>query len=51
MADYSEGIEGAQVFPDALSRLPALPIPTTAPAEPETFEAIIEDVEKIIMPG
>ncbi|XP_043729058.1 aromatic-L-amino-acid decarboxylase isoform X4 [Cervus elaphus] len=51
VADYLEGIEGRQVFPDVdpgyLRRL----IPTTAPQEPETFEDIIKDVEKIIMPG
>ncbi|KAB0375587.1 hypothetical protein FD755_012230 [Muntiacus reevesi] len=51
VADYLEGIEKRQVFPDVdpgyLRRL----IPTTAPQEPETFEDIIKDVEKIIMPG
>ena len=51
MADYLEGIEGRQVFPDVCPGYLRSLIPTTAPQEPETFEAIIEDVEKIIMPG
>ncbi|XP_052494639.1 aromatic-L-amino-acid decarboxylase isoform X1 [Budorcas taxicolor] len=51
MADYLEGIEGRQVFPDVCPGYLRPLIPTTAPQEPETFEAIIEDVEKVIMPG
>uniref|UniRef100_A0A8B9YGQ0 Aromatic-L-amino-acid decarboxylase n=1 Tax=Bos mutus grunniens TaxID=30521 RepID=A0A8B9YGQ0_BOSMU len=51
VADYLEGIEGRQVFPDVDPGYLRPLIPTTAPQEPETFEAIIEDVEKIIMPG
>uniref|UniRef100_A0AAA9SF28 Aromatic-L-amino-acid decarboxylase n=2 Tax=Bos TaxID=9903 RepID=A0AAA9SF28_BOVIN len=51
VADYLEGIEGRQVFPDVDPGYLRPLIPTTAPQEPETFEAIIEDIEKIIMPG
>ncbi|XP_055277650.1 aromatic-L-amino-acid decarboxylase [Moschus berezovskii] len=51
VADYLEGIEGRQVFPDVDPGYLRPLIPTTAPQEPEAFEDIIEDVEKIIMPG
>uniref|UniRef100_A0A8C6FZ68 Aromatic-L-amino-acid decarboxylase n=1 Tax=Moschus moschiferus TaxID=68415 RepID=A0A8C6FZ68_MOSMO len=51
VANYLEGIEGRQVFPDVDPGYLRPLIPTTAPQEPETFEDIIEDVEKIIMPG
>lgn len=51
VADYLEGIEGRQVYPDVEPGYLRPLIPTTAPEEPDTFEDIISDVEKIIMPG
>lgn len=51
VADYIEGIEGRQVYPDVEPGYLRPLIPNTAPQEPETFEAIIKDVERIIMPG
>uniref|UniRef100_A0A9L0TUK9 Aromatic-L-amino-acid decarboxylase n=1 Tax=Equus caballus TaxID=9796 RepID=A0A9L0TUK9_HORSE len=51
VADYMEGIEGRQVYPDVEPGYLRPLIPTTAPQEPDTFEDIINDVEKIIMPG
>ncbi|XP_054941118.1 aromatic-L-amino-acid decarboxylase isoform X5 [Physeter macrocephalus] len=51
VADYLEGIEGRQVYPDVEPGYLRPLLPTAAPQEPETFEDIIKDVEKIIMPG
>uniref|UniRef100_A0A8C0SVC0 Aromatic-L-amino-acid decarboxylase n=1 Tax=Canis lupus familiaris TaxID=9615 RepID=A0A8C0SVC0_CANLF len=51
VADYLEGIEGRQVYPDVEPGYLRPLIPTTAPEEPDMFEDIISDVEKIIMPG
>ncbi|XP_029812173.1 aromatic-L-amino-acid decarboxylase isoform X2 [Suricata suricatta] len=51
VADYLEGIEGRQVYPDVQPGYLRPLVPTSAPEEPDTFEDIINDVEKIIMPG
>nr|ALU57412.1 aromatic-L-amino-acid decarboxylase isoform 26 [Homo sapiens] len=51
MANYMEGIEGRQVYPDVEPGYLRPLIPAAAPQEPDTFEDIINDVEKIIMPG
>uniref|UniRef100_G1LN30 Aromatic-L-amino-acid decarboxylase n=1 Tax=Ailuropoda melanoleuca TaxID=9646 RepID=G1LN30_AILME len=51
VADYLEGIERRQVYPDVEPGYLRPLIPTTAPEEPDTFEDILNDVEKIIMPG
>lgn len=51
VADYLEGIEGRQVYPDVQPGYLRALVPTSAPEEPDTFEDIINDVEKIIMPG
>lgn len=51
VANYLEGIEGRQVYPDVQPGYLRSMVPTTAPKEPDTFEDIINDVEKIIMPG
>uniref|UniRef100_A0A8D1FGH3 Aromatic-L-amino-acid decarboxylase n=1 Tax=Sus scrofa TaxID=9823 RepID=A0A8D1FGH3_PIG len=51
VADYLEGIEGRQVYPDVQPGYLRPLIPATAPQEPDTFEDILQDVEKIIMPG
>ncbi|PNJ39575.1 DDC isoform 12 [Pongo abelii] len=51
VANYMEGIEGRQVYPDVEPGYLRPLIPATAPQEPDTFEDIINDVEKIIMPG
>lgn len=51
MADYIEGIEGRQVYPDVEPGYLRPLIPSCAPQEPDTYEAIMSDVEKIIMPG
>ncbi|XP_030652513.1 aromatic-L-amino-acid decarboxylase isoform X17 [Nomascus leucogenys] len=51
VANYMEGIEGRQVYPDVEPGYLRPLIPAAAPEEPDTFEDIINDVEKIIMPG
>lgn len=51
IADYLEGIEQRQVFPDVQPGYLRPLIPSCAPQEPDTFEDIMKDVEKIIMPG
>lgn len=51
VADYLEGIEGRQVYPDVEPGYLRPLVPTCAPEEPDTFEDIISDIEKIIMPG
>lgn len=51
MADYLEGIEGRQVYPDVEPGYLRPLIPPSAPQEPDAYEDIIRDIEKIIMPG
>ena len=51
IADYLEGIEGRQVFPDVEPGYLRPLMPSCAPQEPDTFEDIMKDVEKVIMPG
>ncbi|XP_031791875.1 aromatic-L-amino-acid decarboxylase isoform X8 [Piliocolobus tephrosceles] len=51
VANYMEGIEGRQVYPDVEPGYLRPLIPDSAPQEPDTFEDIINDIEKIIMPG
>lgn len=51
IADYLDGIEGRPVYPDVEPGYLRPLIPATAPQEPETYEDIIKDIEKIIMPG
>ncbi|CAO2640673.1 Aromatic-L-amino-acid decarboxylase [Lemmus lemmus] len=51
IADYLDGIEKRPVYPDVEPGYLRPLIPTTAPQEPEAYEDIIKDIEKIIMPG
>lgn len=51
VADYIEGIEGRQVYPDVEPGYLRPLIPTCAPQEPDKYEDIMSDIEKIIMPG
>lgn len=51
VANYLEGIESRLVYPDVQPGYLRPLIPSSAPEEPETFEEIIGDVERIIMPG
>ncbi|KAJ6657837.1 hypothetical protein lerEdw1_001887 [Lerista edwardsae] len=51
VADYLEKIETRQVYPVVEPGYLRPLIPDSAPEEPERFEDILKDVEKIIMPG
>ncbi|CAH2283376.1 aromatic-L-amino-acid decarboxylase isoform X3 [Pelobates cultripes] len=51
IADYLEQIESRQVFPDVEPGYLRPLIPDAAPEEGETFQAIMQDVERVIMPG
>ncbi|XP_015280361.1 PREDICTED: aromatic-L-amino-acid decarboxylase isoform X2 [Gekko japonicus] len=51
IADYLEQIEKRQVYPDVEPGYLRPLIPDSAPEEPERFEDILQDVERVIMPG
>ncbi|XP_036102905.1 aromatic-L-amino-acid decarboxylase [Molossus molossus] len=51
IANYIESIEGRQVYPSVEPGYLRPLIPSCAPQEPDTYEDIMDDVEKIIMPG
>uniref|UniRef100_A0A3B5BD52 Aromatic-L-amino-acid decarboxylase n=1 Tax=Stegastes partitus TaxID=144197 RepID=A0A3B5BD52_9TELE len=51
VADYLENIENRPVFSDIEPGYLRSLIPTEAPLEPENYEDIIKDVERVIMPG
>uniref|UniRef100_A0A3B4UME8 Aromatic-L-amino-acid decarboxylase n=2 Tax=Seriola TaxID=8160 RepID=A0A3B4UME8_SERDU len=51
VADYLENIEQRPVYPDLEPGYLRSLIPTEAPVEPENYEDIIKDVERVIMPG
>lgn len=51
IADYLEGIEARQVYPDVQPGYLRPLIPGCAPQEPEAYEDIMRDVERVIMPG
>lgn len=51
VADYLEGIEERQVYPSVEPGYLRPLVPSCAPQDPEAYEDIMRDVEKIIMPG
>lgn len=51
VADYLENIEQRPVYPDVEPGYLHSLIPTEAPVEPESYEEIMLDVERVIMPG
>uniref|UniRef100_A0A3Q2QBV9 Aromatic-L-amino-acid decarboxylase n=1 Tax=Fundulus heteroclitus TaxID=8078 RepID=A0A3Q2QBV9_FUNHE len=51
VADYLENIEQRPVYPDLEPGYLRSLIPTEAPLEPESYEEIMYDVERVIMPG
>lgn len=51
IANYLEQIESRQVFPDVEPGYLRPMIPDSAPEEGETYEEIMKDVERVIMPG
>lgn len=51
VADYLENIEKRQVYPDVEPGYLRTLIPEDAPQEPETYEDVVKDIERVIMPG
>ncbi|CAN9513902.1 unnamed protein product [Ophioblennius macclurei] len=51
MADYLENNEKRHVYPDVEPGYLRSLIPSEAPEEPESYEDIMNDVERVIMPG
>ncbi|XP_068611629.1 aromatic-L-amino-acid decarboxylase [Brachionichthys hirsutus] len=51
MANYLENIEQRVVYPDLEPGYLRPLIPSEAPMEPETYDDIMKDVERVIMPG
>lgn len=51
VADYLENIEERPVYPDVEQGYLRPLIPTEAPLEPESYEDVLKDVERVIMPG
>lgn len=51
IADYLENIEQRPVYPDVEPGYLRNLIPAEAPVEPEDYNDIIKDVERVIMPG
>ncbi|XP_077454163.1 aromatic-L-amino-acid decarboxylase [Stigmatopora argus] len=51
VADYLENLEQRPVYPDVEPGYLRSLIPTEAPLEPENYEDIMKDVERVIMPG
>ncbi|KAK2529762.1 hypothetical protein Q9233_006672 [Columba guinea] len=51
VADYLEKIDKRQVFPDVEPGYLRPLIPDCAPQDPESFDDVFKDIEKIIMPG
>ncbi|XP_061633151.1 aromatic-L-amino-acid decarboxylase isoform X2 [Phyllopteryx taeniolatus] len=51
IADYLENLEQRPVYPDVEPGYLKSLIPSEAPLEPESYEDIMKDVERVIMPG
>ncbi|XP_030014097.1 aromatic-L-amino-acid decarboxylase isoform X1 [Sphaeramia orbicularis] len=51
VADYLENIEQRPVYPDVQPGYLRTLVPTEAPEEPEKYEDVLKDVERVIMPG
>ena len=51
IADYLENIRDRRVFPDVKPGYMRELVPESAPMEGETWESIVKDVDRVIMPG
>ncbi|KAL6489109.1 hypothetical protein MHYP_G00028500 [Metynnis hypsauchen] len=51
VADYLENIEKRQVYPDVEPGYLRALIPEEAPEQPETYEDVVKDIERVVMPG
>ena len=50
-ADYLDGIESRKVLPNVKPGYIRDLIPTEAPQDPEKWEDVISDIERVVMPG
>nr|XP_029497904.1 aromatic-L-amino-acid decarboxylase-like [Oncorhynchus nerka] len=51
IADYLENIEQRTVYPDVEPGYLRPLIPEEAPEEPDNYEDVVKDIERVIMPG
>lgn len=51
IADYLENIRDRRVYPDVKPGYLRSLVPESAPVEPEKWDTIMGDIEKVIMPG
>lgn len=51
IAGYLENIEQRTVYPNVEPGYLRSLIPEEAPEEPETYEDVVKDIERVIMPG
>ena len=51
VADYLDNVEQRPVYPDVEPGYLRSLIPAEAPLEPEKYDDIMTDVERVIMPG
>jgi len=51
IADYLENIRGRRVYPAVKPGFLKEKVPEKAPFEPESWETIFSDFERLIMPG
>src|SRR5829696_8898702 len=51
IADYREHIPEHRISPQQLPGAITAALPRSAPAEPESFDAIFEDLDRVILPG
>ncbi|XP_063237906.1 histidine decarboxylase [Bacillus rossius redtenbacheri] len=51
IADYLENIRERRVFPDVKPGYLRALVPASAPVDPESWDAIMADVERVVMPG
>ncbi|XP_064201309.1 aromatic-L-amino-acid decarboxylase isoform X1 [Anguilla rostrata] len=51
IADYLETIEQREVYPDVQPGYLRSLIPNEAPEEPDAYEDVVRDIERVIMPG
>ena len=51
IADYLENIREKRVFPDVKPGYMRNLVPATAPENSESWDDIIKDVDRVIMPG
>ena len=51
IADYYSTIRDRRVLPDVKPGFMISLIPSEAPHEPETWQDVVKDIERVIMPG